>query len=500
VPDGKLIHADIKGVRMHSLQMGIVPDLSSEVQLSEAEVVRIALRPGLMKTSLEEALERMGVWQSRGAPGAKSAPVCGVLDMKYEPGDYCTLLYQLDEQIVAGHIQWKEEAETPEMAGLIPALGMQVYPFPMDPWLPGLGRAMDTQVVTRALVQALPELSSGEARILRLQITLQRYRPGKRLTLRLDLSLRDARTGELSTRRLYGKVYHKPEKAKSVYEEMQQLSNSAAARQGAIVLARAAAHLPDLSMVLQEPVGGVPLEDLFGRLEGAATTGDGRARSSMPRAAAALAALHTSGISSDRWRTIEDELARFRKRSARVEKLDAGLGRRMGELAAALPAWLDHLPEWGAEISLIHGDCKPSQFLIGSEHVALLDFDHCGMADPANDVGTFLATLRQMAVRQALKSRQPAPAAARGAWLLSLEKEFLAEYCLARASRRASPHAEVFRLRATWYEAVGLLRKALRGFGRSPFSPLPGALVAEAWRCLSDLPSPGKSIGRPDGS
>jgi hypothetical protein len=44
-----------------------------------------------------------------------------------------------------------------------------------------------------------------------------------------------------------------------------------------------------------------------------------------------------------------------------------------------------------------------------------------------------------------------------------------------------------FRRRAAWYEAVALLRKALRSFGRSPFSPLPALLIAEAWDCLKDL-------------
>jgi hypothetical protein len=125
------------------------------------------------------------------------------------------------------------------------------------------------------------------------------------------------------------------------------------------------------------------------------------------------------------------------------------------------------------------------------------------MADPANDVGTFLATLRQLALRHSLKKQggrgageqgsgvaevffTPAPLpSSTPAHLRALEKLFLDEYC------KASDRGEGFRLRATWYEAVGLMRKALRSFARSPFSPLPLAMVAEAWACLEELPSAG---------
>jgi aminoglycoside phosphotransferase (APT) family kinase protein len=123
--------------------------------------------------------------------------------------------------------------------------------------------------------------------------------------------------------------------------------------------------------------------------------------------------------------------------------------------------------------------------MAGPDHVALLDFDHCGMADPASDVGNFLASLRQLGARQWLKERKSAAAAARSLWLQTLEQRFLDEYCA------ASGRGADFRWRVRWYEAVALLRKALRSFARAPRSPLPAALVDEAWRCLATLPPAG---------
>ena len=80
-------------------------------------------------------------------------------------------------------------------------------------------------------------------------------------------------------------------------------------------------------------------------------------------------------------------------------------------LAVRLLAEADAVPR-GA-VGLVHGDCKPSQFLLRGEDVVLLDLDSCGAADPAVDVGTFLATLRQQAVRRAL-GRRAAPSSADG--------------------------------------------------------------------------------------
>src|SRR5829696_6653278 len=86
------------------------------------------------------------------------------------------------------------------------------------------------------------------------------YAPGRRCTLRVDAWMRDTQTGALSKRTWFGKLYHKPSKADPAYQEMLLLADSAPARAGKVLLARPAVYLPDLLMVLQEPVGGVPLD------------------------------------------------------------------------------------------------------------------------------------------------------------------------------------------------------------------------------------------------
>jgi aminoglycoside phosphotransferase (APT) family kinase protein len=201
------------------------------------------------------------------------------------------------------------------------------------------------------------------------------------------------------------------------------------------------------------------------------------AQAGLQRAAQALAALHRQdAAASERHRRIDAELARFVVRARRVATLDPVAGAALEELAERLTAAGAGLPR---PLGLVHGDCKPSQFLLGPDgSVVLLDLDSCGLADPAGDVGTFLATLRQRGVRDELARRGAPGGAAR---LLDLADGFLDGYLA------ASGGADDLRRRARWYEAVALQRKALRSFSRAPRSPMTSALVRSAHTCLDRL-------------
>jgi hypothetical protein len=312
-----------------------------------------------------------------------------------------------------------------------------------------------------------------------------RYRPGRRATIRYDLWLRDGASGEVRARTLYGKVYHDASKAASVVREMEMLSEAARMPELRLTVARPAGFLHDVPMVLQEPLAGLPLDLFLGRPDQRQGGPDPRVWDGMARAATAVAGLHRSGLISDRYRPVGPDLARMVKRSEAARALDPAAGGAMATLAVRLSGWLDSLPTWGAEETLLHGDCKPSQFLIDGSGVGILDFDHCGMGDPAADVGFFLASLRQRS--SGTLESQRARQAVRPAWdegLLALEQSFLDRYC------ETADRDQGFGHRAAWYQALALLRKAQRAFARSTRSLVPTALVEEAHRCLATLPEP----------
>jgi aminoglycoside phosphotransferase (APT) family kinase protein len=207
------------------------------------------------------------------------------------------------------------------------------------------------------------------------------------------------------------------------------------------------------------------------------------------QAAVALAKLQDLGVSSERERPAAAELEKMARRARGTAMVNPDLGTAMGRLVDELSDRHDRLGIAGAEKGLVQGDCKPDQFLIDGPVTTMLDFDHCGRADPATDVATFLATLRQLRIRAALKSPRQAAVVENSRWLVDAHGSFLDHYCLTR------PDSAEFRRRTVWYEAQALLRKAQRGFARSIQSPLPAELIDEAGRCLETIPTRGAVAG-----
>lgn len=406
-------------------------------------------------------------WRS----AATKQPVCHVLDMKYAPDEQCTLLYQWGEALYIGAYQWQGAPTAPTArAHWLAPLGMWLYDFTQDPALPGLATVLDAQALTNTLQAVLPYCQTGTFHLMRCRATPLRYRPGKRCTVQIDLHLRHCATGRFQHARLYGKLYHHTDKARAVYGEMQRLSTALTARPGALRLADVVAFLPELGLVVQAPVQGKPLDLWVSQPERLGTAGQAQLCRSLARAAHALAELHQLDLATDRLRPATADLSKLGRRAAKVATVAPHFGCSLGRLAERLCAQAPASATTDLRIS--HGDCKPSQFLLSADQVALLDFDHGGMADPAADVGLFLATLRQSALRLGTKATYRK----RGTTWTSTaaEAHFLDGYLA------ASDAPADFRTRVAWYAALALLRKAWRGFARSPWSPLPDLLVQEA--------------------
>jgi len=295
-----------------------------------------------------------------------------------------------------------------------------------------------------------------------------RYRPLRRCTLQVDAWTRSSSAG-MRRRTLFAKLYHDHAKALAAFERMACLARSEDLIDAGVGVARPVAFVPELAMVVQESLAGSPLESML------TGTGENAAARRLGQAARALAALHEHAPIVGRPRLMASYVERMGRRGGLVREIDTDLGARMVHLARVSRAMLDELAGGGPPVRVVHGDCKPSQFLIDGDLTAILDFDHSGLADPAVDVGDFLAALRRAAVSARWRragSRADADTS---------EAVFLDEYASA-----AGRTGELER-RARSYEAIALQRKAYRAFLRSRRSPLPHALLDEAERVLAEL-------------
>ena len=415
----------------------------------ERRMVELALRPAAMRAALAEVA------------GVDAGARCQVVDAKYEARSHCTVLYELGPALVTLVVDLGPATATAAGTGGGREVGdrMRAYVFPEDPVLSDLGRVLDPSFMRELLEEPLG------SRLWACRVEVLRYRPGKRATLAVTARPRRSAGGRPLA--LIAKVYANASKAAAVYEECRHLG-AALASDDLVALAPVVAFVPQVPMVVQARVAGVPLDPLLGT--GRAGREDRRAAAAVSAAGQALAAVHRARPRTGRARSSDAELARFAKRAGRIAEIDQRAGAALAQAVERLGESRRTLPV--APPGLVHGDCKPSQFLLSGPRVSLLDFDHVGVADPAYDIGAFLAALRKADVVEFLAGRRPGSRR-------PLERAFLDGY------EPRNLCDDDLLLRVSWHQSAALTRKALRAFARAPRSPVAVALAAEAGRCSS---------------
>ena len=194
------------------------------------------------------------------------------------------------------------------------------------------------------------------------------------------------------------------------------------------------AYLPELSMHLQEDVGGVSIRNLVKRVPEAA---DFRV------AARVLAKLHGCGLPPGGTRGVDSLMLRCHPRHPFLGLAFPDLAATVDDIVERARALERRSP---VPVTPVHGDFHLGQVHVSGERAWLVDLDALGFADPASDLGNVLVFLEDK------MRREPA--------LASMVQAFRDEYA---ARSLLDPWARV-----PMYEALTHLRRACKQLRLQP--------------------------------
>lgn len=251
----------------------------------------------------------------------------------------------------------------------------------VDPALPQLAQLLEPQVMADRFEELLgwrPEES---------EIRLVRHKPGRRALVRYELQGVPDHPG---VERLYGKTFAS-ERGPKVCEITQSIVAARACGPD-VHLPEVVGYLPDLKLLVQREVPGVPV----GR---ALLDGD---EVLARRIADALRALHTSGLDlgrrHDAGKELDPLVARVDGLGAACPSLDAAARRCLAAVEAGRGVF-----DWRWQT--VHRDFYHDQVLTGPDGLAVIDFDDAAMSESAIDVASFAAHLRLLALQELGDSR-----------------------------------------------------------------------------------------------
>lgn len=275
--------------------------------------------------------------------------------------------------------------------------GLTVQSFPDDPTLPALAAAMEPGRHP-ALWSALQDCAAARLpggptwSLAEVEAEPVRYKPGDRCVIRYRLSLHRGDGVEKTTLSVIGKLYREPAQAEAAAALLGRLRATATRWCPAPL-----AVLDCLALMLSEDLGDQQADP-------PTTTGTRAIRPGSPdsmhlitAAAAALAELHTCdpSVAGAGIRRGTDEAMKV---AIRARLLADHFGQRPDLVHRIARVSTDVRTRLAAlepdKYRPTHGSFKPSQLLARGDAAFVVDFDQFALADPALDIGYFLAYLR----------------------------------------------------------------------------------------------------------
>jgi hypothetical protein len=270
-----------------------------------------------------------------------------------------------------------------------------------------------------------------------------RRRPGSRHVFSCELILLDNHSGEHRSIELIGKrdTTCAAGKAAREFQAMQLLWDAGFGLDERFRIPRPVQHFPDLGLILQGKAGGSKLRSYVGR-------GNNASLGYVRMTGLWLAKLHNMTVPSPQTCTYVDEIASLRMFAAALSTDQPDLAAELQRRAAIVEHAFDgfqHVPA-----AIVHGDFHPDNIFVGEDFVTVIDFERFCVADPALDLGSFIAHMRMMACLSGRSSH----AANREADAF-LDSYFSAAPLIQRSevARRIGPYVALSAFEALYYVA-----------------------------------------------
>jgi len=357
---------------------------------------------------------------------------------------------------------------------LIEDLKMTLSAFPIDGMIPTLVDATDPGTIANLLAQTLPEALSGEFVIKEVHLLPAHYGRYKRCVLRYSVDgIQTERQTEQNIT-VYGKVDADGQGGLTV--PVISALREHLHEPGLLYRFRvphSLGYFPDLQLLLMEALPGKPffkelLKTWAGNRQGNGEENtfhekDERLEEAVRTCARIAATLHSSKIKLGRQTTLEIQVAKLQ------ESTDV-LSQVFPELGAQVKSWIDQTVAFAQAypampLCFSHGDFTYTQLIFDGQEGGLVDFDTMGQAEPAQDLGHYLAYQRLNIIKDQDPNAPFAPEA-----IEKLGTLFLDTYI--DVSKAWIPDEGQLRGRVAIYELISLIRLTLHSWEKMKGSRL----------------------------
>jgi hypothetical protein len=359
---------------------------------------------------------------------------------------------------------------------MIEDLKMTLSVFPIDGMIPTLVDTTDPITIAEILSKTLPETLSGEFIIENVQLLPAHYGRYKRCVLRYSVDGKQTATQTPQSVTVYGKIDADGLGSQigpiiaALREALQEPNLMYRFR-----VPRSLGYFPDLQFLLMEALPGKPFfkpllkawiennNHQTSANESLPHEEDARLDKAIQTCALIAATLHSSNIKLGRQTTLEMQVAKLQESSDVITQV-------YRELGAQISSWIQQTVDFAKAypampLCFSHGDFTYTQLIFDGKEGGLVDFDTMCQAEPAQDLGHYLAYQRLNIIKDQDPNAPFAPEAIEHLCAL-----FLDTYI--DVSKEWIPDEAQLRGRVAIYELISLIRLTIHSWEKMKGSRL----------------------------